>query len=190
MSRAAGRFERYLESHGHAVGAGLVIAREGARGTCAVADVAPAEEPLAPIRAAFGAAAAALAPGDLPQIAVLGGAGALLNDWTVRLALLGDPFAAAPGAAARAHPHVSAVAVVHEREHAADWLEQQEALGAPAGTEAPAGAYQWVEVFELHSLTGARPVPRALFAGRRDQWFGERAEGGYGFVATGAPAAL
>jgi hypothetical protein len=212
---AAGRFDRYIAARRHWTapgpgGVGRLIDREGSRGLCAVEQVPPpGADTLEPIRTAFAAAAGSLAglerPG-LPLIAVLAderGGGALLNDWNVRLALLGDashPAADAPG---REFVHVSGVAVVHESTHAADFRDQYEALyegdergfeEAMAEAEAegriPAGAYQWVEVFELHALTGAPPIPRELFAGQRDQWFGSTNAGSYGFVAAGAPAGL
>ena len=157
------------------------------RGLCVVRDL-PATAAAGPdaIDSAFAAAcaeAALIAAGDLALIAVLAnpaGADVPLNDFYVRRSLLGGATTAP----------VSGVVVVHEREHAADWRDQEEALcdgdeellaqvvaSAAAEGRIPSGAYQWVEVFELHAFTGMPAIARELFAGRRDQWFGVQLDG-------------
>jgi hypothetical protein len=99
------------------------------------------------------------------------------------------------------HPHVSAVVVIHERELAADWRQsvfaQQPKITAGAGREErvahmnrllealeqagepPEGAYRWASVYDLSGNPTApgfqdTPLPRSLFAGPRDEWFGFR----------------
>lgn len=99
------------------------------------------------------------------------------------------------------HPHVSAVVVIHERELAADWRQgvfaQEPKLSPDAGRDAriaranrliealeragdpPEGAYRWASVYDLSGnptppgFRGA-PLPRSLFDGPRDEWFGFR----------------
>jgi hypothetical protein len=95
------------------------------------------------------------------------------------------------------HPHVSGVVVVHEREYRTDWTaevvagepdaEEFENLGAAMvhylkaveqrEAEAPEGSYRWVEVFDLSANPTppgfqGTPLPRDLFDGERDRWFG------------------
>jgi hypothetical protein len=102
------------------------------------------------------------------------------------------------------HPHVSAVVVVHERRHETDWIEQRlrqeprvEDLSqtgeqmvrylkivedARKRGEVPEGTYRWVEVYDLSGnptppgFKGV-PLPRAVFNGPRDQWYGFTGEG-------------
>jgi hypothetical protein len=202
-------------------GAHYVIEREGHRAICVVEGFDEREDlgterVHAPIRAAFASAAQRLRPltvSGLPLIAVFAnpdGADVLLNDWHVRRALRGDRRSAQDTAASP----ISGVVVVHERAHAADWHDQ---VAATVGAEhphldgsdeleralrhavqtaeneggIPPGKYQWVEVFELHQLSAAPPIAPSLFAGERDQRFGEQPFGaGYGFVAAGRPAGL
>jgi hypothetical protein len=98
------------------------------------------------------------------------------------------------------HPHVSAVAVVHERTHAADWRDEiagryraednsttaavdamfeahQDIAAQVAAGQEPLGAYQWVSVYELD---GEEAVPAHWFNGSRDKRFGFHSKGGYG----------
>jgi len=99
------------------------------------------------------------------------------------------------------HPHISAVAIVHERTYEQDFAEEvmarhpseepgstlAAAEAATAGLEelnelrgagqVPEGHYQWVDVYELD---GANPLPRNIFNGSRDLRFGFRSEGAYG----------
>jgi hypothetical protein len=97
------------------------------------------------------------------------------------------------------HPHVSAVVVVQERTHEADWIEQRlrqeprvEDLSktgeemvrflkivdeARIRGEVPEGSYRWVEVYDLSrnpTPPGFQGVPlaRAVFSGPRDLWYG------------------
>jgi hypothetical protein len=102
------------------------------------------------------------------------------------------------------HPDVSAVVVVQERAHEQDWIEAKFAeepdadtfedtgaamlhyLGvrdrlAAEGETAPEGSYRWVDVYDLSgnpTPPGFRgvPLPRALFSGPRDRWYGFTAE--------------
>ena len=102
------------------------------------------------------------------------------------------------------HPNVSAVVVVHERTNKQDWIEVTlandrdpeglEDVGAAmvrylntirrleeAG-EAPEGSYRWVEVYDLSGNPTAPgfqgvPLPRAVFSGSRDRWYGFTDEG-------------
>jgi hypothetical protein len=103
------------------------------------------------------------------------------------------------GSVENRNPHVSAVVVVHERDHGRDWIgrvvadepdvEDFESSGAAMnhylkvvddrqeGGEAPEGSYRWVEVFDLSSNRtppGFRgmPLQRHVFDGPRDRWFG------------------
>jgi hypothetical protein len=97
------------------------------------------------------------------------------------------------------NPHVSAVVVVHERDHRSDWIERvladepevesfestRDAMAAYLRAvderqergEAPEGSYRWVEVFDLSGNPTppgfqGTPLPRELFDGPRDRWFG------------------
>jgi hypothetical protein len=104
------------------------------------------------------------------------------------------------------HPHVSAVAVVHERLRSADWREEilrqipardrslEAAIestlrGLKAVDEAvaagkePQGAYRWVEIYELDG-DDALPVPAGWFRGERDRRHGLRDDGSYGPIAA------
>jgi hypothetical protein len=102
------------------------------------------------------------------------------------------------------HPHVSAVVVVHERQHRQDWVQQVIAeepdvdelggtgpamdhyLKTVARREAeqgtPEGSYRWVEVYDLSGnptppgFNGV-PLPRAVFSGERDRWYGFTEDG-------------
>ena len=101
------------------------------------------------------------------------------------------------------NPHISAVAVVHERLYSTDWREevvgryppandsmeaavdavfeahQQVVAGVAAGEE-PEGAYQWVNLYELAG-EDAVPVPAQWFDGPRDERYGFHPDsGGYG----------
>jgi hypothetical protein len=99
------------------------------------------------------------------------------------------------------HPHVSAVVVVHERQHSMDWREEimhrypaadqsfdaaleaatrglKEIEAAIARGDEPEGAYQWVSVYEVNG-DEAVPVPADWFDGMRDERYGYT-DGGYG----------
>jgi hypothetical protein len=99
------------------------------------------------------------------------------------------------------HPHITAVVVVHERLHSADWREQKlahvqasdrsmdaavdayleaqrEIDAAVARGEEPAGSYRWVSVYEVNGDT-AQPVPDGWFDGPRDERYGF-SDSGYG----------
>jgi hypothetical protein len=99
------------------------------------------------------------------------------------------------------HPHVTAVVVVHERLHSADWRDEMfqrhppadnsfeaatdatlEAIkdinGVIARGEEPDGAYRWVTVYELNG-EDAVPLPAGWFDGPRDERYGYT-NGGYG----------
>jgi hypothetical protein len=101
------------------------------------------------------------------------------------------------------NPHVSAVAVVHERLYSTDWHEeivdryppanasmeaavdavfeahQQVAAGVAAGEE-PKGAYQWISLYEIDGQD-AVPLPTDWFGGLRDERHGSHPDtGGYG----------
>jgi hypothetical protein len=92
------------------------------------------------------------------------------------------------------HPHVTAVVVVHERLHSADWREEMMGRhpaadnGFEAATEAalkaikdinaaidrgeePQGAYRWVTVYEVNG-DAAVPLPAGWFDGPRDERYG------------------
>jgi hypothetical protein len=101
------------------------------------------------------------------------------------------------------HPHIYAVVVIHEREVAADWrtavlaevvpkpspdaghhervahmIRVKDALDRPQ----PEGAYRWASVYDLSGNPTppgfqGTPLPRTLFSGPRDKWFGFTAEG-------------
>jgi hypothetical protein len=102
------------------------------------------------------------------------------------------------------HPHVSAIVVVHERTHNQDWIHEMlakepdpeglENLGEKMARyletirrreeagEAPEGSYRWVEVYDLSgnpTPPGFQGValPRALFDGKRDRWYGFTEDG-------------
>jgi hypothetical protein len=94
---------------------------------------------------------------------------------------------------------VSAVVVVHEREHRMDRIERLltgepnvEDFGSTAAAlvhyhdavrrhedrgDVPEGSYRWVEVFDLSGIptppgfTGTA-LPQSLFSGSRDRWYG------------------
>jgi hypothetical protein len=104
-------------------------------------------------------------------------------------------------------PHVSAVAVVHERLNSTDWREGiiegipvadqsidaasraafralKEINAAVAAGEEPAGAYQWVELYECDGEEAVR-LPTSWFDGARDRRFGFLNTGAYGRLAAG-----
>jgi hypothetical protein len=99
------------------------------------------------------------------------------------------------------HPHVSAVAVINERELAADWRQavfaRQPRISPGANHDErvahfnrvraaleqagppPEGAYRWASVYDLSGNPTepgfqGTPLPRSLFAGPRDEWLGFR----------------
>ena len=98
------------------------------------------------------------------------------------------------------NPHISAVAVVHERLYSTDWRQevvgrhppantsmeaavdavfeahQQVAAGIAAGEE-PEGGYQWVSLYELDG-EDAVPVPADWFDGPRDRRYGFHPDAG------------
>jgi hypothetical protein len=99
------------------------------------------------------------------------------------------------------HPHVTAVVVVHERPHSADWREEmmrrhpaadssfeaatdaalkaiQDINEAIARGEEPEGSYRWASVYEVNGEESV-PLPADWFDGPRDERFGY-ADGGYG----------
>jgi hypothetical protein len=101
------------------------------------------------------------------------------------------------------HPHISAVATLHERTNERDFIDQMiashprrddsreaAALAAIAAVEEvneareagriPDGAYQWLDIFELDK--GRYPLPRDFFAGPRDARYGFRSEEMYGLL--------
>jgi hypothetical protein len=187
-----------------------------------------------PVRSAFADAARQLAPFSatgIPLVIVLAnpeGADAMLIAWAVQHALLGNPKFSIPidvSTGGQAGPmrwiadeyavalheksaHISGVAVIHEREIAADWREAEakKVEGEGEGFEAvadaavkffrvveeaerdgriPIGSYTWAEVFELHELHESAPpaIPREMFTGARDRRFGVVASG-YGEIAV------
>jgi hypothetical protein len=104
------------------------------------------------------------------------------------------------------HTHISAVVVVHERELAADWRQEvfarQPKISPAAGRDErvehfnrlrvaleqagppPEGAYRWASVYDLSGNPTepgfqGTPLPRSLFDGPRDEWFGFR-DGDFG----------
>jgi hypothetical protein len=100
------------------------------------------------------------------------------------------------------HPHVSAVAVVHERLNSADWRDEimrsipvadrtLEAAGKAAvialrtvkervaAGEEPTGTYRWVDLYDVDG-DQAVAVPVRWFDGIRDRRFGFHDGGGYG----------
>jgi hypothetical protein len=102
------------------------------------------------------------------------------------------------------HPHVSAIAVVHERLNSTDWREQVvrsipvadgtlEAAGDAAlralrtvnelvaAGEEPRGAYRFIDLYEVEAEQ-AVPVPEGWFDGVRDRRFGFHESGGYGLA--------
>lgn len=160
----------------------------------------------------------------MPLVIVVGnplGADVMLDEMHVRGAMFGNPMWSIPidratggpagpahfgnrdygafcslvdGEFVNLHPHVSAVAVAHERLNSRDWRDEilakhrapDRSLDAAydaafqaideinlriAAGEEPVGAYQWLEVFELDGEE-AVPVPRSVFAGERDVRYG------------------
>lgn len=104
------------------------------------------------------------------------------------------------------HPHVSAVAVVHERLNSADWRDEimrsipvsdqtLEAAGKAAvlalrkvkervaAGEEPSGTYRWVDLYEVDG-DQAVAVPVGWFDGIRDRRFGFHDGGGYGRLSA------
>ena len=104
-------------------------------------------------------------------------------------------------------PYVSAVAVVHERLNSTDWREEtikripvadqsldaasraafralKEVNAAVDAGEEPAGAYQWLELYECDGEE-AVPLPTSWFDGARDHRFGFLNTGAYGMLAAG-----
>ena len=123
-------------------------------------------------------------------------------------AFISTAAAGAPTKLINHHPHVSAVVVIHERAVAADWRQsvfaQQPKLSPDAGHEErvahmmrllealdqagppPEGAYRWASVYDLSGNATppgfqGTPLPRSLFAGPRDEWFGFR-DGQFGHL--------
>lgn len=99
------------------------------------------------------------------------------------------------------HPHVTAVVVVQERLHSADWREEilaryrapdrsmdaaiestfealREVEAGQQRGEEPEGSYRWVSVYEVNGEE-AVPLSQGWFDGPRDERYGF-AEGGYG----------
>ena len=112
------------------------------------------------------------------------------------------------------HPHVSAVVVIHERDVASDWREGFLAARPKLALDAarkervahmisawealeragspPDGTYRWASVYDLSANPtspgfGGTPLPRTLFAGPRDEWFGFMPEGFGRFDARSTP---
>lgn len=107
------------------------------------------------------------------------------------------------------HPYLSAVVVVHARERARDFIDEEverrrrpEPLSGAEREEhatelltalnandregrTPTGEYEWVEVFDLSGLGAAfsgTPLPENIFDGELDRWY--VVDGGNGFVES------